>query len=243
MAMILKNVVPFGRSFGEYVQMFNLGAGDLDGKILGVGDGPASFNAEATQQGYNITSVDPVYQFSGDEIRARFEAVVDGIIDQIKASPQDWVWSYHQSPDQLRASRVQTLQEFLRDYDQGQAEGRYVIGSLPQLPFLTNQFSLALCSHLLFLYSDQFDQAFHQQAIQEMLRIAPEVRIFPLLTLGLERSPHLDWVIQSLSELGHQVAVERVAYELQKGGNEMLVVRRGGELLNPASCESARPRR
>ncbi len=227
MAMVLEEVVPFGRSFEEYVQMFSLGAGDLDGKIIGVGDGPASFNAEATQQGYNITSVDPVYQFSGDEIQARFEAVVDSIIDQIKASPQDWVWGYHQSPDQLRASRVKTLQEFLQDYSLGKTEGRYVIGALPQLPFLTDQFALALCSHLLFLYSDQLDQMFHLEAIQEMLRIAAEVRIFPLLTLGLQRSPHLNPVMQRLSELGHQVVVQPVAYELQKGGNEMLVVRRG----------------
>ncbi|MFM7426400.1 MAG: SAM-dependent methyltransferase [Elainella sp.] len=227
MAMVLDNVVPFGRSFAEYVQMFQLGAGDLDGKLIGVGDGPASFNAEATQQGYNITSVDPVYQFTGDEIRSRFDVVVDSIIDQIKASPQDWVWSYHQSPDQLRASRVRTLEEFLRDYEPGRAEGRYVVGSLPQLPFLTDQFSLALCSHLLFLYSDQFDQAFHLQAIQEMLRIAPEVRIFPLLTLGLQPSPHLEQVMQNLQDLGHQAAIQPVAYELQKGGNQMLVVRRG----------------
>jgi hypothetical protein len=226
MAMILEKVVPFGRSFEEYVQMFGLSAGDLDGKLIGVGDGPASFNAEATQQGYNITSVDPVYQFAGGEIRARFDVVVDSIMDQIKASPQDWVWGYHQSPDQLRASRVKTLQTFLRDYDPGKIEGRYVIGSLPQLPFLTNQFSLALCSHLLFLYSEQFDQTFHLEAIQEMLRIAPEVRIFPLLTLELQRSPHLNSVMQSLIDLGHQASVQPVTYELQKGGNEMLVVRR-----------------
>ncbi len=225
MAVILKNVVPFGRSFDEYRHMFNLTAADLAGNILGVGDGPASFNAEGTQQGYSITSVDPVYVFSGSEIKSRFDAVVDNIIHQVKATPTDWVWTYHQSPDQLRMNRIKALTHFLQDYDSGKAAQRYVIGELPQLPFATRQFSLALCSHLLFLYSDQFDQAFHLQSIQEMLRVAPEVRIFPLLTLQLQRSPYLDQIQQTLSELGYAVSVQTVGYELQKGGNEMLVIK------------------
>lgn len=225
MAVILKNVVPFGRSFDEYRSMFNLTTDDLAGTILGVGDGPASFNAEATQQGDQITSVDPVYAFSGTEIKSRFDAVVDCIIDQVKASPEDWVWTYHQSPEQLHSNRINALNAFLQDYDRGKASHRYVTGELPDLPFAAQQFSLALCSHLLFLYSEQFDQEFHLRSIKEMLRVAPEVRIFPLLTLKLQRSPYLDQIQPMLLDLGYSVSVQTVAYELQKGGNEMLVVR------------------
>jgi len=46
MATELEKVVPFGRSMDEYRKMFALTDGDLDRKILGVADGPASFNAE-----------------------------------------------------------------------------------------------------------------------------------------------------------------------------------------------------
>lgn len=225
MAMQLKQVVPFGRSFEEYRRMFNLSAADLAGQIVGVGDGPASFNAEATLQGYAVTSVDPVYQFSGAEIQSRFDAVLDDIIEQVRNTPEDWVWSYHASPDALRSNRVAALNHFLQDYDSGKAAGRYVIGELPTLPFADRQFSLALCSHLLFLYSQQLDVDFHLQSIQEMLRIAPEVRIFPLLTLMRERSPYLNTIIEFCKDSGYFVAIETVAYELQKGGNEMLVVR------------------
>lgn len=49
--MDLANVVPWGQSFAEYQAMFGLSADDLTKRILGCGDGPASFNAEATQQG------------------------------------------------------------------------------------------------------------------------------------------------------------------------------------------------
>ena len=48
MAMKLEKVVPFGRSLDEYIKMFKLTVADLGKRILGVGDGPASFNAEAT---------------------------------------------------------------------------------------------------------------------------------------------------------------------------------------------------
>ena len=43
---------------------------------------------------------------------------------------------------------------------------------------------MALCSHLLFLYSDHLDAAFHRAAIRDLCRVAGEVRIFPLLALG-----------------------------------------------------------
>ena len=39
-----ESVVPWGRTFEEYVDMFNLTEVDLDKSILGCGDGPASFN-------------------------------------------------------------------------------------------------------------------------------------------------------------------------------------------------------
>lgn len=226
MVVRLQQVVPFGRSLDEYVKMFNLSPSDLQKRILGIADGPASFNAEATQCGYAVTSVDPIYEFSAAEILSRFNAVVDDIIDQVKSTPDDWIWSYHQSPDDLRESRVRSLHLFLDDYDQGKHDRRYQVGALPSLNFFTDQFELVLCSHFLFLYSEQLDYCFHRDAILELLRISPEVRIFPLMTLMLERSPHLDPLIDELTQHGYTVSVEKAQYELQKGGNEVMIVQR-----------------
>ncbi|GAB4383187.1 MAG: SAM-dependent methyltransferase [Elainellaceae cyanobacterium] len=228
MAMKLEKVVPFGRSLDEYTQMFRLSEADLAKQILGVGDGPASFNAEATKQGSKVISIDPIYEFSCEEILQRFNEVVDNIIDQIKATPDDWVWTYHKSPNHLRQNRVRVIEQFLADYEQGKAEGRYQVGMLPKLAFADNQFDLALCSHFLFLYSEHYDLQFHQAAIEEMLRVSHEVRIFPLLTLMLERSPYLDAIVQNFQEMGYQVAIETVPYELQKGGNQMLRIWKEG---------------
>ena len=223
--MKLDKVVPFGRSLDEYIKMFNLSSEDLQQRILGVGDGPASFNAEGTAKGYNLTSIDPIYQFDGAEIKHRFDAVVDNIIDQIIATPNNWVWSYHQNPQELKASRIKTLEVFLQDYQLGKQENRYLAQELPNLDFADQTYDLALCSHFLFLYSAQCDRDFHVAAIQEMLRVSQEVRIFPLLTLMQETSPYLDFVVNKFSNLGYLPKIVQVPYELQPGANQMLVIK------------------
>ena len=93
--MQLDRVVPFGRSLDEYIHMFALSETDLKKSILSVADGPASFNAEGTAKGYKIQSCDPLYVFGADEIRDRFYAVRDDIINQIENTRDSWVWSYH----------------------------------------------------------------------------------------------------------------------------------------------------
>ena len=97
--------------------------------------------------------------------------------------------------------------------------------ALPALPFADRSFDLALCSHLLFLYSAQLDEAFHAAAALELCRVAAEVRIFPLLALGGRPSPHVEPVAATLRARGYHVSTEAVPYEFQRGGNQMLRVR------------------
>ncbi|MCF4970115.1 SAM-dependent methyltransferase [Nostoc sp. CMAA1605] len=222
MVMQLENVVPFGRSLDEYVKMFNLTDADLQKSILSVADGPASFNAEGTRQGYRIKSIDPLYIFTSAQIRDRFAQVVDNVIAQVERTPDDWVWTYHKSPDGLRKNREQVTQLFCADFELGKDEGRYEVGELPKLKYQDGAFDLGLSSHFLFLYSDHFDGNFHLESIREMLRVCKEVRIFPLLTLMLQRSPHLQSIVEQLEQQGYQCEIHQVEYELQRGGNEML---------------------
>lgn len=226
MVMKLETVVPFGRSLAEYRLMFDLSPEDLQKRsILGVGDGPASFNAEGNRQGFKIISVDPIYQFNKVEIKQRFDAVVDDIVNQIIATPDSWVWNYHKTPQDLKASRIETIETFLQDYDRGKSEGRYRTGELPQLNFKNRTFDLALCSHFLFLYAEQLDYNFHLSAIAEMLRVSQEVRIFPLLTLMQETYPNLELIIAHFKNMGYSVSIDKVPYEFQPGGNKMLAIR------------------
>jgi hypothetical protein len=228
MAVQLDSVVPFGRSLDEYTRLFNLTEADLHQSILSVADGPASFNAEGTRLGYRIQSIDPLYQFSAAQIKTRYDAVVENIIEQIKQTPKDWVWTYHQSIDDLRKNRDRAIQLFCQDYDQGKAEGRYETGELPTLNYANQAYDLGLSSHFLFLYSEHLDHEFHLNSIREMLRVCREVRIFPLLTLMLQPSPYVKAIVDQLTAEGYSCTIQPVGYELQRGGNQMLKITRAG---------------
>ena len=60
-----------------------------------------------------------------------------------------------------------------------------------------------------------------------MLRVAKQVRIFPLLTLMLDKSSYIDKLTAELITAGYQVSIETVNYELQRGGNEMMWIKSG----------------
>ena len=225
MTVTLKEVVPYGRSHREYVNMFMLTEADLRRRILGCGDGPASFNAEATQHGTAVVSCDPVYRYDVDELRARIAATYDEILEQTRRNANEFVWTTVSSVEELGQLRMSAMNAFLADYPGGRAEGRYVNAQLPSLPFADRSFDLALCSHFLFLYSAQLDEEFHRLAIGEMCRVARDVRIFPLLTLGATPSPHVEPMIHRFRADGFDVSIETVAYEFQRGGNQMLRIR------------------
>ncbi len=228
MALRLENVVPWGRSMEEYVAMFDLSAGDLERRILDCGGGPASFNAEMAERGTRVISCDPIYAFGAREIERRVEETYPVMLQGVKEERERFVWTRIGSPEQLGEVRMRAMRRFLEDFEAGLAQGRYVEASLPELPFQAGAFDLALCSHLLFLYSDQFDTGFHLEAVRELLRVAREVRVFPLLDMAGMESTHLEPVIESLERDGYEVRVQRVSYEFQRGGDRMLVVVRSG---------------
>jgi len=222
--MQLKKLVPWGRNLDEYRSMFNLTESDLHLKILGCGDGPSSFNAEVYDLGGSVVSVDPIYQFSKDDLSKRIEEVKDEVMSQVRKNAGDFVWKNIKDPDHLESLRMDAMAKFLDDYEQGKSEGRYINEMLPSLSFEEKEFDLALSSHFLFLYSEHLDLSFHLSSIEEMLRVAKEVRIFPLVTLQNRYSPHLGKVVEALKEKGFKTKIIKTAYEFQKGADEMLVV-------------------
>jgi len=225
MGFTLDKIVPWGRSYEEYVRMFDLSETDQRLRILGCGDGPASFNATLTEKGGNIVSFDPIYAFDTGQIRNRIAETSEKVMDQLRKNRTDYVWRDFPSVEALGHIRMSTMDTFLRDFEAGKREGRYIPGELPVLPFSNYEFDIALSSHFLFLYSAHLTKEFHLQSIQEMLRVAREVRIFPLLTLTGDPSPHLGFVTDHFSHHGFRVAPKRVPYEFQRGGTEMLAIK------------------
>jgi len=222
--MKLENAVPWGRNLNEYTKMFALSDKDLSAKILACADGPSSFNQELTQKKGNVTSIDPIYQFSTIDINHRIDETASSIIEHLEKEKDNYLWNSIPDIDQLKKIRMQAMHSFLQDYEKGKQEKRYRFASLPTLPFKNKEFELVICSHFLFLYSEHLDFDFHLQAILEMLRVGKEVRIFPLVDLEAKASHHLDPLIKVLEEKGYKTAIEKVDYEFQKGGNHVLKI-------------------
>jgi hypothetical protein len=208
----------------EYRLMFDLSEQNLDASILGCGDGPASFNSEMTRLGRRVISVDPIYSLTCQQIEQRIAETYETIISQCKSNQDNYVWSFFSDPDALGRHRIEAMRVFLEDFERGLGEGRYLAEELPRLSFRDHEFDLALCSHLLFLYSEQLSLEFHIEAIQEMCRVAREVRIFPLLDLNVRPSAHIEPVVSRLRRAGLNLEVVKVPYEFQRGGDEMMRV-------------------
>lgn len=227
MPFVLDQVVPWGRSFDEYLRMFALTDADLNRSILGCADGPAAFNAELTLRGGKVMSCDPLYGCSPEAIQARIENSFGTVLEQTRLNTGGFVWS-RQIPDAsaLGQVRMAAMRLFLADFPTGKEEGRYVAAELPRLPFRGTEFDLAISSHFLFLY-ESLGLDFHIESVLELCRVASEVRIFPLLQLNRQRSPFLGPVIESLESVGCSTEVVAVSYEFQCGANEMLRIARG----------------
>lgn len=225
MGFTLDKVVPWGRSFDEYVRMFHLSAADLQLCILGCGDGPAEFNSELSRAGGRVVSFDPIYVFNTAQIQSRVSETYQAVMSQIRLNQADYLWETIRSVEDLGKIRMSAMDGFLSDFETGKLEGRYIAGELPFLPFENQSFDLALSSHFLFLYSEHLTAEFHLQSLREMLRVANEVRVFPVLTLDGKLSQYLDFVSAYLKEDGYCAELKSVPYEFQRGGNQMLVIK------------------
>ena len=221
----LDGVVPWGRRLEEYRAFFALDDLAPGASVLDAGGGPASFAAEASALGYDVTAADPVYALDGATIRRRFEETRDAMMSGVRLARYRFRWKRYGSPEALEKMRRDALDLFLADF--GRFGGaRYVPASLPYLPFANDAFDLALSSHFLFLYGDDLDCGFHVAAMRELARVAREVRVFPLVNLDGRPSSHLPLVTAALEEEGYAAELVPVPFEFQVGATRMLRVRR-----------------
>jgi len=225
MAFKLNNVVPWGRNMEEYKSMFLLTEEDINKKIAGFGDGPASFNFEAHSKGYDVTSYDIIYQFSKDELKQRIEEVREVVMQQMAGNVDNYVWTKIRDLNHLEQIRMDAMALFLSDFEKGISEERYRYHELPEkLPVEDNYFDIGLSSHFLFLYT-QLGYKFHINAINEMLRTCKEVRIFPVVDLDAEKTDLIINVINELKKTNY-VELKETDYEFQKSANKMLLIRK-----------------
>jgi ubiquinone/menaquinone biosynthesis C-methylase UbiE len=142
----------------------------------------------------------------------------------LEENRSSYVWTFFSSLDDLRDRRLAALEEFAGDFTG--PDPRYVVAALPSLPFDDGTFRLVLSAYLLFAYPDHLDEAAHERALRELVRVArEEVRLFPLIDTSYVPYPALDDLRRRLAAGGVDSEVRRIDYELQRGGNEVLILR------------------
>ena len=148
--------------------------------MLDVAGGVSSFGAEANARGIRVTSFDPIYSLSADEIAARSEPDLEAVYREIGKVPT-YRWNYYKTPERMREFRERAYSTFVSDY-RNHPE-RYVAGELPNLPFADSSFDLTLVSYFLFAYQNRLSYQFHRDSILEIMRVTRwEARIYPTVT-------------------------------------------------------------
>lgn len=211
-----------GRSWAEYIKMFDLDLEMLNGKkILDCAAGASSFTNFMSKKGYDITAVDLLYDKDSEFLKNRCEEHLHALIDALEKIEGEFNWSFFKNLDELKNHRMNSCYDFNNDYKRNKGK-RYLKADLTQLPFPDNSFHMVLCAHLLFIYDHRLDLNFHQKTVEEMIRVScNEIRIYPLVKNKGRKSIYVNKIIQNLPETVETEIIE-VDYQFRQGGNEML---------------------
>jgi hypothetical protein len=227
-AFEFSSIAFFGRSLDEYTRFFALDPAALRGRaVLDVGAGPSSFTAEACRLRIDAVAVDPLYGCTPDALAAHVQLDYRRMRARMRANPGMFRFRSFPSLEAADRDRSAAARRFLDDYAAHFAHGRYFGAQLPHLPFFDQAFDLVLCAHLLFLYTRQFDYAFHLAACRELSRVAKEeVRIHPVCGADGRPYPELNRLRRDLAAEGIGSELRKVDYEFFAGSGTMLVLRR-----------------
>jgi SAM-dependent methyltransferase len=214
----IKGPIFIGRTWREYLKMFNLKSEDLmEGKILDCAAGASSFTAEMSKRGYDVKAVDILYNEEADLLCDKYKEHMKVLVEGL-SSVNTFVWSFFQDLEDLQKQRNQACIEFITDYRNHRK--RYISADLTRLPFEDRSFKMVLCSHLLFIYDHRLSYEFHLKSIKEMLRVSSsELRIYPLVKNKGLKSKFVKRIIKDLPDVHAEIV--KVDYEFRKGGNEM----------------------
>ncbi|GGD73864.1 methyltransferase domain-containing protein [Paenibacillus nasutitermitis] len=218
------------RGFDEYVRMFDLPEHELEaGEILDIAAGGSSFTADIDDRGFRAVAADPRYALEPAVLFAEAEAEIALSTAKLEALADLYDMSFYGNMANHRAGREMSLRRFIAHYGDHETRSRcYAPGSLPNLPFADQRFSLVLCSHFLFLYEEQFDYMFHKQAVLEMMRICRpggSIRIYPLVSLKLEKYPHMELLLEEIRVAGGHAQFFRSKLPFIPGSETGLIIR------------------
>jgi len=224
MALHLEDFLITGRTFDEYVAFFGLDIEALKGKkVLDCPSGASGFVAEAVRRGIDAHGCDMLYGFETEAVMKQAESSLHKIYEDTEWM-QGYNLSFYGSVGGHRRCRESALASFRADFP----SERYRCERLPGLSYEDDSFDLLLSSHLLFVYDDRLDLDFHVASIAEMLRVAREVRLFPLVDFRNSRRDEAENFSPLVREITARFNAEivPVGFEFQPGAGAMLRLRR-----------------
>lgn len=223
----------YGRMLEEYEWFFNFQIGQLAGKrVLDSHARASSFTAEAVRRGVRAIAQDPLFDRQVAALNSLGQADVIEVLKRTMTRPELYNFDFIKDFDDVRRRREIALDRFARDYPSGCAQGRYVAGQLPYLPFNDASFDLVLNQHYLFLYAEHFSFDAIFQACLEMARVCDfnrggEVRIYPILGHNGRVYPYLQRLrIDLFLAEGISAEVVEIPFQYLKGSNQMLILHR-----------------
>jgi hypothetical protein len=223
----MRKWVLWGHHFSEYIDMFDISEPLPGQKILEFACGPTVVNQELSQKGVSVTSCDPWFETDVSHMREKFFKLFDEQVEKMKAHPKRYNLDKYGGMETFFAKRRQGIEQFLADYPQGLKEGRYQGIEGFHLPFKNASFDLAICSNYLFADIPEQGLDFQLAWIQELTRVAVDVRFYPLTDKKGEVSELLGPVLLSLQQQGYQVAIQEVPFRLLPASKAMLKVSSG----------------
>lgn len=208
-------------SYEDYCKMFALDKALLQRNILDFPGVFSSFNATAHQEGQSVTSLDGLYDLD--------ISMLENAISQQK---QTWITHVNQMSDSADLLPIaqekfekfkQCTKLFLDDYPGGKQQNRYEAwDSESKLPFADHSFQLALCSHWLFKQDFNLKQTI--DFIDELCRVAGEVRIFPVNNAKYEAPDFLGHLMANYQTRGFQISCIAIDFDNHETGSAMLSI-------------------
>lgn len=220
----MRKLVLWGHHVDDYQEMFDLSKEDLESRLLEYGCGPSALNAELHETTQHVVSCDALFNLDKATLSMKTSLIFAEMVARVIKDQEKFAFSHCGGLERLIARRQQGMKTFFADYERGCGEKRYLPVSHYQLPFADFSFDFALSSHYLFAGLDGQDVEFHLQVIQELARVAKEVRIFPLIDRFGETSSYLGPILLGLQQANYGVEVRKISYHLQPAGNAMLRV-------------------
>lgn len=215
----------WGHTAADFQKMFALET--FPERILEFSSGISTLNLELNNT-HTIHSIDPRFALDKDTLKCKAELIFHDMQEQVMHNESRYNFVSYGGLDTFIRKRYEGMQRFFADYDTGITEGRYRSINSMQLPYEDFYFDLAMSSHYFFAGLAEQDVNFHVRMLQELARVAKEVRIFPLVHADGSTPQELGPTLLALQQAGYGAEVRSIIDPLEPAGNAMLRVWRLG---------------